>query len=93
MDGRYLTNSINNLTKSSFGDGGQIIVTAGKDSPVGLEMTWCYALTDITGFTAESSKLSPLGGGFPTDLLAGMELPSGIYNIHVTSGSLMCFYN
>ena len=32
------------------------------------------------------------GGGFPVNLVAGEELPSGVFDISVVTGNLLCFY-
>jgi len=80
------------LIKTSSGDCVQYMVVNGKASPADVVMEGCYAMTDITGLSCSSTRLNPAGGGFPVNLVAGEELPSGVYNISVTNGNLLCFY-
>jgi hypothetical protein len=90
--GSHISKTILSATRKTFGDGTQYIVDVTNPSPTDVVMEWCYALTDITGFAASSSRLDGSGGAFPTELNAGIELPSGLSDISVTSGSLLCFY-
>lgn len=82
---------ISQLTKKSFGAGGQFIVDATHPSPSGAVMEWCYTLTDVTGFSASNNNIVVGSGDFPDALVAGVELPSGLYDISVNEGYLMCF--
>lgn len=91
MSSEQITKSIGKLSKLSFGQGKQFIVDSTHPSPTGVHIVWGYCLTDITGFNADSPNLATGSGDFPTDFVAGIELPAGIYNITVTTGSLMCF--
>jgi hypothetical protein len=55
-------------------------------------MRWVYTLTDVTGFSASNNNLQSGSGAYPEDLVAGIELPSGLHTITVVSGSIMCFF-
>jgi len=91
MSSEQITKSIGKLSKQSFGQGKQFIVDGDNTSPTGVQITWAYALTDITGLNVDSSNLLTGSADFPTDLVAGIELPAGLYNISVTTGYLLCF--
>jgi len=86
-----ITNSVDSFTKDSFGEGSQFLLDATHVLPLGLPVKWAYCLTDVTGFTASSLRIVTGSGAWPSDLVAGVQLPADIYNIAVTTGTIICF--
>ncbi len=84
-------NSFGEFAKDSFGSGPQFIVDATHALPAGQAIKWGYCLTDITGLDYTSEFLATGSGIFPADLVVGVELPAGVSNITVATGSILCY--
>lgn len=89
---RNISKSVTDLSNKSFATSGYFIVDADNPSPTGLIFYSAYTLTSVTGLTISSDLLHESSGDFPINLAASVKLPGGIYDITVTGGSLICFY-
>ena len=87
----YIANTISDQTKKSFGEGTQFVVDVDYPSPTGVEIKWAYCLTNVTGFDYSSTRIDSAGGTIPGELSEGIELPAGLMNISVDTGSILCF--
>jgi len=85
-----LQNSIGKFAKKTFGEAPIFIVDSTTVSPTGEIITYMKCLTDVTGFTATCKTMVSGSGAFPTELIAGTEIPGHFQDVSVTAGSIYC---
>ena len=83
---------LQNFADKSFGGKTKYIVDAGTPLPAGVIVNTLYFLTNVTGFSCTDLLLEG-DGTYPTNLLAGTELPSMYTDVAVTEGSILCMIN
>lgn len=91
--GKALLEAVNRLNSDTFGNKKQFIVDATHSaSPSGIIMESVIVLEDTTDFSASNLRLTSGSGDYPTILKVGTQIPSGVYDITLTSGALLCIY-
>lgn len=91
MNDINISRSVTDFNDTSFGEGTQCLIDSGHPSPPGVPLKWAYCLTDVTGFSAASLRLTSSSGTWPVELGYGTQLPSDIMNVTVTTGTIIGF--
>ena len=88
---RNISRSVTDLADKNYGVN-YFIIDSTASSPEGLVFYGGYALTDITGLSISSSTAHPDSSSFPETLSMNAQLPGGISDISVGTGTIICFY-